>query len=467
MPQQNVRSTIEPDELITIADDEEMTISKLGELIAKHKRLITERYQQLKDAYMNIYPSQMWQNKEDWKPDNRLTVNFAKYLVDTFNGYFLGIPIKVQSDSDQRVSDYLTMFDSYNNIENHNAELSRICSIYGKGYELYANDESGEISMVYLDPMQGFMVYDNTFAQHPRYFVMYYRDAKKIMHGQVLTPFEVWPFTDNGGLHYLEDEFRTHNFEDIPATEFVENESRIAVFESAYSLIVGYNKAISEKLNDVDAFADAYLKILGPPLDDAMLHNMRENRVISYEGDLSDNPIEVEFLQKPNADTTQENLLDRMERLIYQVSMIANINDENFGNSSGIAMAYKLQSMSNLAKTKERKFTAGMNRRYRLIFSNPANSLRDEDWVSLRYHFTRNLPQNVLEETEIAQNLSGIVSQETQLSVLSIVDDPEKEIERMDDEKEDQINRSPMNPFGGVNGQQNVLEKAGNGTEEA
>lgn len=467
MPQQNVRSSIEPDELITIADDEELNISKLGELIAKHKRLITGRYQQLKDAYMNIYPSLHWQNKEDWKPDNRLTVNFAKYLVDTFNGYFIGIPIKVQSDSDQRVSDYLTLFDSYNNIENHNAELSRICSIYGKGYELYANDESGEISMVYLDPTQGFMVYDNTFAQHPRYFVTYYRDAKKITHGQVLTPTEVWPFTDNGGLHYITDAFHAHNFEDIPATEFVENESRIAVFESAYSLIVGYNKALSEKLNDVDAFADAYLKILGPPLDDAMLRNMRENRVISYEGDLSDNPIEVEFLQKPNADTTQENLLNRMERLIYQISMIANINDENFGNSSGIAMAYKLQSMSNLAKTKERKFTAGMNRRYKIIFSNPVNSLKDDDWVSLRYRFTRNLPQNILEETQIAQNLSGIVSQETQLSVLSIVDDPDKEIERLDDEQEDQIKRSAMNPFGGVNGQQNVLEETGDRTEEA
>lgn len=449
MPQQNVRPVIIPDELICMSDDEEMTVTKLGELIAKHKNLITNRYRILRDAYMNVYPNLMWRDKEDWKPDNRVTVNFAKYLVDTFNGYFTGIPIKVQSD-DARVTDYLDMLDSYNDIDDNNAELSRICSIYGKGYELYANDERGEISIVYLDPTEGFMVYDNTYEQHPVYFVTYYYDSKKIMHGEVLTPAEVWPFTDDGGLHYIEDAFRPHSFSDIPATEFLENESRIAVFESVYSLIVGYNKALSEKLNDVDAFADAYLKILGPKLNDDMLRDMRDHRVISFEGDMSENPVDVGFLEKPNADTTQENALNRMERLIYQVSMIANINDENFGNSSGIAMAYKLQSMSNLAKTKERKFTSGLNRRYRIIFSNPVNSMTESDWIGLSYHYTRNLPQNILEETQIAQNLSGIVSQPTQLSVLSIVDDPKKEIERIEEEQQES-NDAIVNRFYGSN----------------
>ena len=458
MPQQNVRSTIIPDELIYISDDEDMTITKLGELIAKHKNLITNRYKILKDAYMNKYPNLTWQDKEDWKPDNRVTVNFAKYLVDTFNGYFIGIPIKVQSD-DKKVTDYLDMLDSYNDIEDNNAELSRICSIYGKGYELYANDESGDISIVYLDPTEGFMVYDNTYTQKPRYFVTYYYDSEKVMHGQVLTESESWPFTDDHGLHYLTDEFHPHNFDDIPATEFLENESRIAVFESVYSLIVGYNKALSEKLNDVDAFADAYLKILGPELTDDMLRYMRDHRVISFKGDMSEYPVDVGFLEKPNADGTQENSLNRMERLIYQVSMIANINDENFGNSSGIAMAYKLQSMSNLAKTKERKFTSGLNRRYRIIFSNPVNSMTESDWIGLTYHYTRNLPQNILEETQIAQNLSGIVSQPTQLSVLSIVDDPQKEIERIEEEQVEKAYSIDDRLFSSINGEQNGENK--------
>jgi len=212
----------------------------------------------------------------------------------------------------------------------------------------------------------------------------------------------------------------------------------MGIFESVLPMINAYNKALSEKANDVDYFADAYLKVLGAALSNDKLAELRDTRIINLEGDDAEKII-VEFLQKPDADATQENLINRLERLIFQISMVANISDENFGQSSGIALKYKLQSMSNLAKTKERKFTSGMNRRYKLIFSNPIISISGtgihrEDWVGIRYKFTPNIPANLLEESQVAGNLKGLVSQETQLSVLSIVDNAKQEIERMDEE---------------------------------
>ena len=113
---------------------------------------------------------------------------------------------------------------------------------------------------------------------------------------------------------------------------------------------------------------------------------------------------------------------------------MTNISDENFDTSSGIALKYKLLAMSNLAKTKERKFTSGMNRRYRLIFSNPVSGMKKDDWMKLHFRFTQNVPANLLDEAQIAAQLSGIVSEETQLSVLSIVDDVKAEIERKEAE---------------------------------
>ena len=202
------------------------------------------------------------------------------------------------------------------------------------------------------------------------------------------------------------------------------------------TMIDEYNDAISEKANDVDYFADAYLKILGAALDNDTLCAIRDNRIINFEGnDVSD--LVVEFLEKPNGDETQEHLLDRLERQIYQISMVANISDENFGTSSGIAMRYKLQAMSNMAASKQRKFQAGLNKRYKLIFSNPVSGMRSDDWVKLTYQFSLNLPANLLEETQIAQGLTGIVSQKTQLSVLSIVDNVQAEIDQMRQEEED------------------------------
>ena len=231
-------------------------------------------------------------------------------------------------------------------------------------------------------------------------------------------------------------------------------------------MIDAYNKAVSEKANDVDYFADAYLKILGTLLEEDEIKHIRDDRIINFDGDTE--KLIVEFLQKPNGDETQENLINRLEKLIFQISMVANISDENFGTSSGIALKYKLQAMSNLSKTKERKFTSGMNRRYKLIFSNPVSGMKEDDWVKLKFKFTPNFPANILEESQIAGNLSGITSQKTQLKVLSVVDSVDEEIQQI--EKEEESTRDPVmqQMFGGVVDEQSgVLETAGSRTTEA
>lgn len=386
------------------------------------------------DAYQTDYPIFHKKPKPEWKPDNRIAVNFAKYIVDTMNGYFIGNPIKIIVDGgEETIEKYIEFLDQYNDQDDNNAELSKICSIYGKGYEMYYNDEDGNVGIIYLDPTEAFMIYDDSVLKRERYFVRLYRDEDNVLHGSVSDQEKVRWFTIKGKIVWNEQE-QLHYFNGVPATEYRENKECQGIFEPVMSIINAFNKAISEKANDVDYFADAYLKIIGTLLDEDELKHIRSDRVINFDGD--GESVIVDFLQKPNGDTTQENLLDRLQNLIFLIAMVANISDENFGTSSGIAMAYKLQGMSNLRKTKERKFTSGMNRRYKLIFSNPGNAMKKDDWVKLHYKFTPNVPANLLEESQIAQNLSGVVSQETQLGVLSVVDNPKTEIERIDKEEE-------------------------------
>lgn len=116
--------------------------------------------------------------------------------------------------------------------------------------------------------------------------------------------------------------------------------------------------------------------------------------------------------------------------------MVANISDDNFANSSGVALRYKLQSMDNLAKGKERKFQSGMTRRYRLISNFPTSKIGNDEWVGIKYKFSRNVPANLAEEADIAQTLSGIVSEETQVGILSIVQNAREEVQRKNEELE-------------------------------
>lgn len=435
--------------LYRLPSEEELTDDKLNEFIARHAAECSFRYRQLQDAYETEYPIFLEPAKPKWKPDNRIAVNFAKYIVDTMNGFFIGHPIKLQvDDGDEAVKNYIELLDQYNDQDDNNAELSKICSIFGKGYEMYYVDEESNICITYLSPMDAFMIYDDSVLQRERYFVRLYVDADQILHGSLSDEEKVRWFTFKGKLVWDEDE-KLHGFDGVPATEYVENKERMGIFEPVLTMINAYNKAISEKANDVDYFADAYLKILGPPLDEDELKHVRDDRIINFDGDAEQ--VIVDFLQKPDGDTTQEHLIDRLEKLIFQISMVANISDENFGTSSGIAMKYKLQAMSNLEKTKERKFTSGMNRRYRLIFSNPVSGMKKDAWVKIHPHFTPNFPANLQEEAEIARNIDGLVSQETQLGVLSIVDNTTEEIKRMDDEKKESSGTSDLTRLFGLN----------------
>ena len=424
--------------MFRLSNNEELDIQTLSEFISQHNWWATNRYKPLMDAYMTRYPIFDLPPKPDFKPDKRIAVNFAKYIVDTMNGFFIGIPIKINC-GDKKVADYVEYLDQYNDQDDNNAELSKLCSIYGKGYEMYYVDDLGNIGITYLSPEEAFMVYDDSILQRPRYFCRIYEDADDTMYVSVSDGRTVRYASMTGGLHWLPDEEKIHGFDGVPATEYRENEEEIGIFEPVLTMINEYNEAISEKANDVEYFADAYMKVLGAIVDDDTLQRIRDNRIINFPGVLQNGQLEVDFLQKPDGDTSQEHLLDRLQTLIFQISMVANISDENFGSSSGISLKYKLQAMSNLALTKQRKFTSGMNRRYKLIFSNPASGMKADDWVKLNYTFTQNVPANLLEESQIAGNLAGIVSQQTQLSVLSCVDNVKQEIEQIQQEEEDGI----------------------------
>lgn len=414
----------------------ELTSTILLDFIDKHKKEVSERYEGLKKAYIGDHDIKYAKKKDSYKPDNRIVVNFPKYIVDTMNGFFISNPIKITAD-DETVANYVEYLDRFNDQDDNNAELSKICSIYGKGYELYFADEKSELNITYFNPTEAFMIFDDSVLEKPLYFVRLYKDYDNNELGCLYTRTYYRNFKLTGGFKWTDEDGIDHGFDDVPATEYIENAERIGIFEPVMSMVNAYNKAVSEKANDVDYFADAYLKILGTKLESDDIRHIRDNRIINFEGDDAGKLV-VEFMNKPESDTTQENHLDRMERLIFLTSMTSNVSDENFGAgsgaSSGVALRYKLQEMSNLAKAKERKFTSGMERRYKLLFSHPLSKVPADAWVQLHYKFTPNFPANLLEEAEIAAKMEGITSHHTQLKTLSIVDDVQSELDKIEEE---------------------------------
>ena len=342
--------------------------------------------------------------------------------------------IATVSHDDQVISDYVNDFRKFNDMEDSESELSKLVDIFGHAFWYVYQDENANTRVTYNSPMNMLIVHDNSVAERPKFAVRYMIDEETgAGTGEVVTDKETIYFTlDNAGdVHFGE---RTNNiYSHLPIIEVIENEERRGIFESVKTLLDALNKAVSEKANDVDYFADAYLKIIGMELDDEVSSSIRDNRVFNLWGE-SGSQLDVDFLQKPNADQTQENLIVLLRDAIFNISMVANLSDKDFGNSSGTALAYKLQAMDNLAKSKDRKMQSGFNRLYEVVLSVPTTQVPADAWSELNYKFTRNVPKNTLEEAQIVSQLNGQVSDETKLSVLSIVQDPKEELERMEEE---------------------------------
>lgn len=432
----NIKTIVGDFKEFIIDKDDPLDLESLEGFINAHKNLVKERYEPLLNMYQGKHNILFDQPKPLNKPDNKVVMNFAKYIVDTLNGYFLGIPIKINHESEDYINK-LTDVTDYNNIDDEQYELAKDMSIFGVGYEMLYLDEEAVENILHVSPLETFVIRDNSIRKKIRYGVHYYLDQDKKLKGTFSDDEKICYFEEDKDGLYISEEY-PHYFGFCPIIEYRENEECQAAFESVYTLINQIDKVISEKANDVDYFADAYLKVVGVELTEEQVRFLKDNRVwnLYKTSNEADGTIpDVGFLSKPDADQTQENLLNRLEEKIYQLSMVPNLSDENFGTSSGIALSYKLQGLDNLCKSKERKFTAGLNTRYKLLCNLP-NWGDKEAYKGITYQFTRNAPKNVLEEAQVVNSLNGLVSKETGLSYLSIVDNAKEEIEKMKEEDE-------------------------------
>lgn len=415
----------------------ELTREVISEYIMKHQQAIKSRFKRLKDAYNGYYDIYNQPAKPLGKPDNRVATPFAKYITDTFTGFFNGIPLEVKHDDD-KVINFVDNFNDDNNTIDLDYELIKDACIFGHGAELIYQDEQGNTKVAQVSPMNTFVVYSNDIEKQPVFGVYYnYSKAESNFKGNVYTKENVYSFEGSGyTIDNLTLEYE-NVYGEVPINEYDFNKERQGIFEQELSMMNTYNKTMSDKANDIAYFSDAYLSVLGAELKDEDFERIRDSRIINLTPALEDSQAKIEFLGKPDADTSQEHLLERLKDDIFNSSMVANISDDDFGNASGISLRYKLLAMENLAKTVERNITKALKRRYKLAFSLETNlpTAQADMWKSLTFVFKRNLPVNILDEAQTLQALDGQVSDETKLEQASFISDAQTELKRMEEEE--------------------------------
>lgn len=421
----------------TISDETEITPQAICALIREHEEKTNARFDKLERYYAGEHDI-LKREKRSVLANNRLVCNHAKYISDTAVGYFAGNPIKYESTQDiSPLLDILKAADS----DTQDIDLAQKGSIYGVSYEFIYADDVGKPRLYSPDPRNAFVVYDDTVEQKPLLGVYYFRVHDSITRQD--KGFSV--YTADGGRvrHFMTDTGysvigditdTSHAFGGVPIIEIYNNSQCTGDFEPVLSLIDAYNILQSDRLNDKQQFVEAILLIKGAILGDdneetsKAYRAIRENGLLEIDADSS-----AEWLVRQFDEQSVEVLRKSVEQDIHKLSSVPCMSDECFGgNSSGVAMRYKLLGFEQLTKIKERYFREGIKERLRLL-CNYCNitKLGSIDPSEISVQFTRALPVNELEKAQMASELRDIVPLDILLGQIPFIDDPEKAAEEI------------------------------------
>ena len=171
----------------------------------------------------------------------------------------------------------------------------------------------------------------------------------------------------------------------------------------------------------------------------------------------------AEYLVKAINDMDADVLRRVIEDDIHKISMTPNLTDENFvGNSSGVAIRYKLIAFEQAIMNKERYFELGLLERFELYnnyFQRIGKMGKVNIW-DVDVVFKHNLPQNDLETSQMVNNLASIVDKKTLLEQLSFVDNADDVLKAKETEDLKTANLEVSN-YGTIEGTVDELEERG------
>lgn len=421
-------------------------------LIQKHTQE-RQRLKKLKKYYLGEHAVLNHERRNKNAPNFKTVANHAKDIADTSTGYFMGNAIKYNNTAEGDIESLLVAFDGAE-IDQVDTQNALNMSIYGRAYEyIYAKEGLTELDSTSVDPENVFLVYDDSIERRVLFAVYYYEikdDSKDA------TKYQAEVFTQN--LHYhivlrdssmgttRNEQVESHNLGQVPIIEYRNNNFAIGDYEQQISLIDAYNSLMGNRVNDKEQAVESILVLYGAQLADNP-EDAREAMSILAEEGLLELPTDAkaDFLKNALDENATEILRKALKEDIYTFSHVPNLTDKNFaGNSSGVAMEFKLLGLEMITKTKEANYKRGIRQRI-AIFTHYLGMQQ----IALEAHsivpqFSRGLPKNLLELSQVINNLEGKVSLRQLISLLPFVEDPDAELEELEEEKEKNMERVPF-----------------------
>ena len=431
----------------------------VSEFINHHKENQVPRLEALKRYYNTQNDIKQRAAKTDeYRADNRIASDFAKFQVTFKRGVVIGNPLAYSGPD--KVVELVQEFNTRIDEDSHNQMMFKDMLIFGRGYELIHYDAHGKECISKLDPIQTFIIYDTTLLGKSIAGVRYYDveySGKKTTNVEIYSSegFTYHFVTDSGDLlnaELLEDFPKTSPFQAVQVNEWRNDEEMTGDYENALDIIDAYDLSQSELANFQQDSSDAYLVVSGNPFsngedeksDKELLREMRKARMLIlgesevYPDGTRGAESKAYYLKKEYDTSGVEAYKDRLVADFLRFTCLIDFTDDNMGGSqTGIGLRFKGWGSDNDRKNKERQVKKAIRRRMRILsdswsvkerlnekgLNKIINAFKKgiaSDKTSLynqineiEIKFTPNIPQSDKETMEVIKGMYGVVSDET------------------------------------------------------
>ncbi|MDK9866784.1 phage portal protein [Staphylococcus sp. IPLA37010] len=427
--------------------------TKLQRLVEQHKTEQASRLVMLEQYFLSDNTSILTgeRRKDIEKADHRAVHNFAKYISQFIVGYLTGNPLTFTHD-DSSTQQAIYDLNDLNDADAVNSDIALDLSIYGRAYEIVFRDEFNRDRFLTLDSKHTFVIYnhdiDKKIIAGVRYYDIVDAEGYTVNHIELYTATHLHSYVIRKGelssVHDIE-----HHYNDVPIIEYLNNKFKQGDFENVLSLIDLYDSAQSDTANYMTDTNDAMLAVVGNvEMDGDDAQKFKDANMIHVKPEMNANggegKADVKYIYKQYDVQGSEAYKTRLQNDIHKFTNTPDLTDENFtGTQSGEAMKYKLFGLEQARAVKERLFKKGLAKRYKLLFNN-LNILgtKTHDHEEIDIAFTPNLPKSMKDNVEVVNLLAGTVSEKTRLGLLDFIDDPDAEIERLQQEEDEQLTRA-------------------------
>ena len=395
----------------------------LGAAVGEFLRTVRPDRQRLYDYYRGEQPVNKGEAVRG-RPNNLLRAPFPRYITEVHTGYFLGIPPALAYGEAAAGERYAALSRELA-LPHLYFDLGRDLSICGAGFALVWAERSG-VRVCRCDPCDCFAIRSGEAGSPLLAAVRLLAGGKGETRGVLYTAERLIPFAWDGSGVTLgtAEENLLHT---IPLLPFYNNCQGVGDFEMVTGLVDAYNVLLSGALDDMQSVANAFLALYGMQgTTQKDIDNANRTRILSLsEGG------RAEFVVKNLNHEALGQLETNLRRSVLQLSMTPDLCDEHFaGNSSGVALQYKLWGIEQVRAAKERTFTDGLRGLLAVLTAGEQLMGRNIDLTGGMATFYKNLPQDNSALAETLLSLSPVLSAQTILENLPWVTDVQEELRR-------------------------------------